>query len=39
MLRQLASDVNLSEEEGLRRLEGGRPGWSAGALLFMLFMH
>ena len=31
MLRQLASDVNLSEEEELRRLEGGRPGWSAGA--------
>ena len=30
MLRQLASDVNLSEEEELRRLEGGRPGWSAG---------
>jgi len=31
MLRQLASDVNLSEEEELRWLEGGRPGWSAGA--------
>ena len=31
MLRQLASDVNLSEEEELRRLEGGRPGWSADA--------
>ena len=31
MLRQLASDVNLSEEEELRRLEGGRPGWSASA--------
>ena len=31
MLRQLASDVNLSEEEELRRLEGGRPRWSAGA--------
>ena len=31
MLQQLASDVNLSEEEELRRLEGGRPGWSAGA--------
>ena len=31
MLRQLASDVNLNEEEELRRLEGGRPSWSAGA--------
>ena len=32
-MRQLASDVNLSEEEELRRLEGGRPGRSAGAAL------
>ena len=31
MLRQLASDVNLSEEAELRRLEGGRPDWAKAA--------